>query len=138
MSLLFLVAFFALVDIFKDMSLKQESCLTQSSDSNKSSPLICSPNSCVSGQHTDSGALDHTRGRDSRKWRYKARQSEKNVTFLLGNVLPLYEFNKDNTVLTFKIVFKDDKILTEASKHWVGRTDSCFPWVARTVSHVSV
>lgn len=70
----------------------------------------------MSGQHTDSGALDHFRGRDSRNLRYEARQSEKNVT-LLGNVLSLYEFNKDNTILTFQIIFKDDKILTEASKH---------------------
>lgn len=71
----------------------------------------------MSGQHTDSGALGHFRGRDSRNLRYKARQSEKNVTFLLGNVLSLYEFDKDNTILIFKIIFKDDKILTEASKH---------------------
>lgn len=139
MALLVLVDFLLLlltylkIYVFK----KQGSSLTQSSHSNKSSLLIRSPYSCVWSTHRFWGTGSDQRetpGTEGTKQGSLRRRS----LFLLGSVLPLYEFNKGSTILTFKIIFKDDKILTEASKHWVGRTDSCFPWVARTVSHVSV
>lgn len=55
--------------------------------------------------------------RCSRKFRFKARQSKKNVTFLVDNVLSLCEFSQNNTSITFKIIIYNEKILTEASKY---------------------
>lgn len=56
--------------------------------------------------------------RCSRNLRFRAKQSKKNVTFLVGNVLSSCEFSQNNTSITFKIIiYNDEKILTEASKY---------------------